>query len=247
MKRWRSTDRPRLAAAHGVDLGLRGRGAVRRDHGGRRQAHVPRCRGGRVLLATASRAPCRAAISRSASLRIWGALLSLLVFYAIVRIDFYQRPAFVGLPFADTCSITRTRACATTRPACWASRCSGRSGCAAFCAASSRSASKTSCAASPSASSSSRLPCCSRATSATCRRASAIIAVPYVAVGLLAIGLAHASRASDEFERDFSSTWLMLVGGGVVLLALLRAAVRADRLRDGARRPRSSCCAASAS
>ncbi len=46
------------------------------------------------------------------------------------------------------------------------------------------------------------------------------LAVPYLAIGLMAIGLAHASRASDEFERDFSSTWLMLVGGGVVLLAL---------------------------
>jgi hypothetical protein len=47
-----------------------------------------------------------------------------------------------------------------------------------------------------------------------------LLAVPYLAIGLLAIGLAHASRASDEFERSFSSTWLMAVGGGVVLLAL---------------------------
>ena len=46
------------------------------------------------------------------------------------------------------------------------------------------------------------------------------LAVPYLAVGLMAIGLAHASRASDEFERNFSSTWLMLVGGGLVLLAV---------------------------
>jgi hypothetical protein len=46
------------------------------------------------------------------------------------------------------------------------------------------------------------------------------VAVPYLAVGLLAIGLAHASRAADEFERPISTSWMLAVGGGVLGLTL---------------------------
>jgi hypothetical protein len=62
------------------------------------------------------------------------------------------------------------------------------------------------------------------------------LVVPYVAVGLLAIGLAHASRAVDEFDRSFSSTWILAVGGAVVglgLIALLFVVVNFDMARDG--------------
>jgi hypothetical protein len=45
--------------------------------------------------------------------------------------------------------------------------------------------------------------------------------VAYISVGLLAIGLAHAARAEDEFGRSFTGTWLVAVGGSVGALALL--------------------------
>ncbi len=48
-----------------------------------------------------------------------------------------------------------------------------------------------------------------------------LIAVPYIAVGLLAIGLTHAARAQDSFEREFTSVWLLAVGGAVGLMALI--------------------------
>jgi len=47
------------------------------------------------------------------------------------------------------------------------------------------------------------------------------IAVPYVAVGLLAIGLAHAGRAEAEYGRSFDQTWLIAVGGTVLVLGAL--------------------------
>ena len=62
------------------------------------------------------------------------------------------------------------------------------------------------------------------------------VAVPYIAVALLAIGLAHASRASDEFERSFSSMWMLAVGGAVgtlALFAMLFVLVDYDTARDG--------------
>jgi hypothetical protein len=45
------------------------------------------------------------------------------------------------------------------------------------------------------------------------------VAVPYVGVGLLAIGLAHAGRAELEYGRSFAPTWLIAVGGTVAVLA----------------------------
>lgn len=48
-----------------------------------------------------------------------------------------------------------------------------------------------------------------------------IVAVPYIAVGLLAIGLSHAARADDEFTRSFTPTWLLAVGGAVAVLSLI--------------------------
>ena len=62
------------------------------------------------------------------------------------------------------------------------------------------------------------------------------VAVPYIAVGLLAIGLTHASRASDEFARSFSSMWMLAVGGAVAVLglfAMLFVLVDYSTARDG--------------
>jgi hypothetical protein len=50
-------------------------------------------------------------------------------------------------------------------------------------------------------------------------RAVAVVPVPFVAIGLLAIALSHAARSEDEFSRSFAPTWIVAVGGAVVLLA----------------------------
>jgi hypothetical protein len=63
-----------------------------------------------------------------------------------------------------------------------------------------------------------------------------LIAVPYIAVGLLTIGLAHAARARDEFNPSFTSVWLTAVGGGILLLAFLVTLfvlIDFDTARDG--------------
>jgi hypothetical protein len=62
------------------------------------------------------------------------------------------------------------------------------------------------------------------------------VAIPYIAVGLLAIGLAHTARASDQFDRGFGSEWLVFAGGGVLalgLFALLFVVIDFDAARDG--------------
>ncbi|HLF72223.1 MAG TPA: DUF4129 domain-containing protein [Dehalococcoidia bacterium] len=61
------------------------------------------------------------------------------------------------------------------------------------------------------------------------------VAVPYVALGLLTIGLAHAARAESSFGRSFGWTWLAGVGGAVVvvsLVALLFAVVSMDTAQN---------------
>ncbi|HLG11652.1 MAG TPA: DUF4129 domain-containing protein [Dehalococcoidia bacterium] len=45
-----------------------------------------------------------------------------------------------------------------------------------------------------------------------------LIAVPYVAVGLLAIGLTHAARATDGVDREALPAWLLAIGGAVAAL-----------------------------
>jgi hypothetical protein len=47
------------------------------------------------------------------------------------------------------------------------------------------------------------------------------VAVPYVAVGLMAVALAHANRAQEEFGQSFTSGWLGFLGGGLAVLSLL--------------------------
>jgi hypothetical protein len=42
--------------------------------------------------------------------------------------------------------------------------------------------------------------------------------VPYIAIGLLTVGLTHAARAEDEFGRSYAPTWLIAVGGAVLVL-----------------------------
>ncbi len=47
------------------------------------------------------------------------------------------------------------------------------------------------------------------------------VAVPYIAVGLLTIAFAHAMRSENEFGRSFGGTWIAAVGGAVVLIGLV--------------------------
>ncbi|HEU0075590.1 MAG TPA: DUF4129 domain-containing protein [Dehalococcoidia bacterium] len=63
-----------------------------------------------------------------------------------------------------------------------------------------------------------------------------LIAVPYVAVGLMALGLQHASQASDSFEREFTPVWLVAITSAVAvmgLIALLFVLVDFGTARDG--------------
>lgn len=48
-----------------------------------------------------------------------------------------------------------------------------------------------------------------------------LIAVPYVAVGLMAVGLQHASQATDSFEREFTPVWLMAISSAVAVMGLI--------------------------
>ncbi len=48
-----------------------------------------------------------------------------------------------------------------------------------------------------------------------------LIAVPYVGVGLMALGLQHASQASDSFEREYTPAWLVAIMGAVAVMALI--------------------------
>ncbi len=52
-------------------------------------------------------------------------------------------------------------------------------------------------------------------------RAVGLLAVPYVGVGLLAVGLAHAARSEEEFGRSFAPSWLAAVGGAVLVLGAI--------------------------
>lgn len=63
-----------------------------------------------------------------------------------------------------------------------------------------------------------------------------LIAVPYVAVGLMALGLQHAAQASDSFEREFTPVWLVAITSAVAvmgLIALLFVLIDFGTLRDG--------------
>ncbi len=48
-----------------------------------------------------------------------------------------------------------------------------------------------------------------------------LVTVPYIATGLLAIGLAQAARAEEDSGRSFSITWVASVGGAVLLLSAI--------------------------
>ncbi len=47
------------------------------------------------------------------------------------------------------------------------------------------------------------------------------IAVPYMAVGLLSISLTNAGQGEADYGKSFSSTWLVAVGGSVLLLSIV--------------------------
>jgi hypothetical protein len=63
-----------------------------------------------------------------------------------------------------------------------------------------------------------------------------LVAVPYVAVGLMALGLQHAAQASDSFEREFTPVWLVAIIGAVAamaLIALIFVLIDFGLIRDG--------------
>jgi hypothetical protein len=69
-----------------------------------------------------------------------------------------------------------------------------------------------------------------------------IVPVPYVAFGLLAIALAHASRSADEFSKTFAPSWIVAVGSAILglgaialFLVLLDYGLAADGIAAGAR------------
>ena len=47
-----------------------------------------------------------------------------------------------------------------------------------------------------------------------------LIAVPYIAVGLAAIGLTHAARAENALESELMPAWLLAIGGVVLALTV---------------------------
>lgn len=62
------------------------------------------------------------------------------------------------------------------------------------------------------------------------------IAVPYMAVGLLAVGLTHAARANDSASNQFMPAWMLAIGGVIglmALIALLFVVIDFDAARDG--------------
>lgn len=62
------------------------------------------------------------------------------------------------------------------------------------------------------------------------------VAVPYIALGLIAIGLAHAARSEADYGRSFSGTWLLAIGGAVAamsLVALVFVLIDLSTMRDG--------------
>ena len=48
-----------------------------------------------------------------------------------------------------------------------------------------------------------------------------IVPVPFVALGLLAIALSHAARSEDEFSRSFAPTWIVAVGGAILSIGTI--------------------------
>jgi hypothetical protein len=47
------------------------------------------------------------------------------------------------------------------------------------------------------------------------------VAVPYIAVGLLTVGFAHASRSEKDFGRSFGPAWILAVGGAVLFMGFV--------------------------
>jgi hypothetical protein len=169
-------------------------------------------------------------------LRFWGAFLSILVFYAIVRFDFYGDLRLWDLTFLDDlfnntdATLTAGKTAVLAVPLLWAFWMRGvfrgqqsvtfddvlRSfGIGIVVVAF----------ATLFAGIDDDLP-----------REVDFVAIPYVAVGLLAIALAHTARTADTFERGFANDWLVFAGGGLLLLglvALLFVVIDYDMARDG--------------
>lgn len=63
-----------------------------------------------------------------------------------------------------------------------------------------------------------------------------LVAIPYIAVGLLTIGLTQAARARDAVEHEALPSWLMAIGGAVAALtvfSLLFVLIDFDTARQG--------------
>ncbi len=150
-------------------------------------------------------------------LRAWGSLLSLLIFYAIVRVDFFGDWRLWDFHWADnllqhTEATLRGRVAATVGiPLMWAFWMRGilrgqqhiafddvlsSFGVGVFIVAIVE----------------------LLHSSVDAPGAVGLIPVPYVALGLIAISLAHAARADEESGRSFGTTWLVAVAGAIVFL-----------------------------
>ena len=167
-------------------------------------------------------------------LRVWGALLSFLLFYAIARVDFYGDWRFWDFAWADqlfyhvTATVRENETALVGVPLLWLFWVRGVLrgqqyidfesviGSFAFGLLVILFVEVF-------------------AGSVGAPRPVSQAAMPYVAVGLLAIGLAHAARAEDEFGRSFAPSWMGAISGAVTLiggLALLFAIVDFGPLSD---------------
>ncbi len=172
-------------------------------------------------------------------IRIWGATLSLLVFYAVVRIDFYGDFAMWDFHWLDRL-INHTHAAldAETRGATaiigvpllmifWMRGILAGQQTTTFEDVLSSFAVGFGVIASV---------LVLGALVGDLPRSVELIAVPYVAVGLMAVGLQHASQAADSFEREFTPVWLVAITGAVAimgLIALLFVLIDFGTARDG--------------
>ncbi len=151
-------------------------------------------------------------------LRVWGLLLSLVLFYAIVRVDFFDDWRFWDFEWANdlfyhTAAVTRDRSAAIIGiPLLWAfwirGVLRGQQPVSFDSVVISFAVGLVVVATVELLQSGVDAPA-----------AVGGIAVPYVTLGLLAIGLAHAARTQGEYGRSFGATWILAVGGAVLLMA----------------------------
>lgn len=150
-------------------------------------------------------------------LRIWGVVASVLLFYAIVRIDFFGDPRLWDFSWADRLA-SDPGGTADTRavfgvPLLWLVWMRGVS----------RGQDPLMFEAVISSFATGIVVIVAIELLANALDAPAgvgYVAVPYIALGLVAVSLSHAARSEAEHGRSFSGTWLLAVGGAIALMSL---------------------------